>query len=154
MLYHGPRINKARTRRFFWEISGFLSSSLILFLRVHSLYFCTNYTYIIANHRLSCKRLHMSINDILHVQMPHRKEKTEREYWIRLTLHIEHKVLTSTECRSVLYVSSSELGHPQPLSRKRVCPPPWTEGEAGQTRLRVGGGGVRRLEKKLSTLSW
>ncbi len=42
---------------------------------------------------------------------------------------------------TTLYVLSSELGLPQPLSRKRVCPLPESNG-GGHTRLRVGVGGV------------
>ncbi len=44
--------------------------------------------------------------------------------------------------------SSSELGLPQPLSRKRVCPPP----PALPAAKGVEEPQFRRLEKKLSTL--
>jgi hypothetical protein len=40
-----------------------------------------------------------------------------------------------------VYVPSSELGLPQPLSRKRVCPPPRTKRVGGHTRLRLRGWG-------------
>ncbi len=51
-------------------------------------------------------------------------------------------------------VPSSELGLPQPLCRKRVCPVPNQMGE-GHTRLRVRVWESKcgRLEKKPSTLS-
>jgi len=41
---------------------------------------------------------------------------------------------------TTVHVPSSELGLPQPLSRKRVCPPPRTK-EWGAHRLRLKGGG-------------
>jgi hypothetical protein len=54
---------------------------------------------------------------------------------------------------STVYIPSLELGLPQPLSRKRVCPPTRTKGWGGHTRLRLKGGSqFQRLEKKLSTL--
>ncbi len=40
-----------------------------------------------------------------------------------------------------MYVPSSELGLPQPLSRKRVCAPPGPKGGRGHTRLRLKGWG-------------
>ncbi len=53
-----------------------------------------------------------------------------------------------------MYVPSSELGPPQPLSRKRVCPPPQTKGWGAHSPAAkgVGESQFRRLEKKLSTL--
>ncbi len=42
---------------------------------------------------------------------------------------------------TTLYVPSSELGLPQPLSRKQVCPP-LNQRVGGHTRLRLGGGWV------------
>ncbi len=53
-----------------------------------------------------------------------------------------------------VYVFSSELELPQPLSRKRVCPPPGPKGGGGHTPAAKGVGEFqfRRLERKLSTL--
>jgi hypothetical protein len=43
---------------------------------------------------------------------------------------------------TTVYVPSSELGLPQPLSRKQACPlPPNQRAGGGHTRLRVGGWG-------------
>jgi hypothetical protein len=51
-----------------------------------------------------------------------------------------HKVLIYTEHHSTVYVPSSELGLPRPLSRKRVCPSQG-QGVGGHTRLRLRGWG-------------
>ncbi len=61
-----------------------------------------------------------------------------------------HKVLIYLS--TTVYVPSSELRLPQPLSRKRMCPSLRTKGWGGHTCLRVGESHFRRLEKKLSTL--
>jgi hypothetical protein len=62
-----------------------------------------------------------------------------------------HKVLIYTEYHSVCLLVG--IGTPQPLSRKRVCPPP-PEPKGGGGTLACGWGSPnsRRLEKRLSTL--
>jgi hypothetical protein len=63
----------------------------------------------------------------------------------------KHKVLTYIEHhRLTVYVPSSELGLPQPLSRKRLCLPPRTKGWGGAhspAAKGVGESQFRRLEK-------
>ncbi len=56
---------------------------------------------------------------------------------------------------TTVYVPSSELGLPQPLSHKRVCPPPRTKGWGGTLACGMGVWDFqfRRLEKKRSTLT-
>jgi hypothetical protein len=53
----------------------------------------------------------------------------------------DHKVLLYIQHHTALYIPSSELGLPQPLSRKRVFPPHPDQRVGGHTRRRLRGWG-------------
>jgi hypothetical protein len=68
-----------------------------------------------------------------------------------------HKVRILYLEKTTVYVPSSELGLPQHLSRRRMCPsPPEPGGGGGEAHSHtcegLGESQFRRLEKKLSTL--
>ncbi len=50
-------------------------------------------------------------------------------FWLPLPIDVPTKYLHIQS--TTVYVPSSELGLPQPLCRKRVCPPPRTKGWGG-----------------------
>ncbi len=71
------------------------------------------------------------------------------------SIYMYHKVLILYIGQHSVSVPSSELGLPQPLSRKRVCPLTGPKGGGGAhtpTAKGVGEFQFWRLEKKLSTL--
>ncbi len=77
-----------------------------------------------------------------------------RLHFLWVDSNIKVAVLTYKEHHIVQYIPSSELGLPQPLSRKRVCPPPEPKGGGAHSPAAkgVGESRFRWLEKKLSTL--